>query len=100
MRIEVTGKHMELTPPMTEYAETKCAKLPRYFNGVQEIDVLLEKAAHSEEFEVELRVDVVKHETFVARVTGRDIYQCIDLCVDKMSRQLKDFKEKLKDNRG
>ncbi|MEQ8850900.1 MAG: ribosome-associated translation inhibitor RaiA [Phycisphaerales bacterium] len=98
MRIEVTGKHLDLTPPITEYAEQKCGKLTRYYDGVQEIDIVLEQT-RGEEFEVEVRVEVVKHDTFVAKAAGNDIYKCIDATVEKMSRQLTDFKEKLKNSK-
>ncbi|MCA9311429.1 MAG: ribosome-associated translation inhibitor RaiA [Phycisphaerales bacterium] len=98
MRIEVTGKHLELTPAVTEYVEQKATKLPRYYDGVQEIDVILEKP-RPEEFDVEVRVEVEKHDTFVARSSGHDVYHCIDAAVDKMSRQLTDFKEKLKNSK-
>ena len=98
MRIEVSGKHLELTPAVRDYVEQKATKLPRYYDGVQEIDVVLEKP-RSEEFDVEVRVEVEKHDTFVARASGPDVYHCIDAAVEKMSRQLTDFKEKLKNSK-
>ena len=97
MRIEVSGRHLDLTPSMTEYAEQKAGKLPRYYDGVQEIDVILEQ--QREEFFVELRVDVEKHDTFVAKQNSHDIYKGIDGAIDKMTRQLTDFKEKLKNSK-
>lgn len=97
MRIEVTGKHLEVTPAIRQYAENKCAKLPKFFDGVQEIFVILENP-RPDEFQVEVRADVVKHEDFIAKVKAKDLYECIDLAVDKISRQLKDFKERLRDH--
>lgn len=99
MRIEVIGKHLEVTDAISQYAEQKCGRLPRYYDGVQEIDIVLEQRPKTDEFFVELRVDVEKHDTFVAKSTGQDVYECIDLSVDKMSRQLTDFKEKLKNSK-
>lgn len=100
MRIEVTGKNLELTAPTTEYVENKCAKLTKYFNGVMEIEAVLEKVSHGgESFAVEIRADAVKHKDFVARSEGQDVFECVDLAVDKMQRQLRDYKEKLKEKR-
>lgn len=99
MRIEVTGRHFDLTEAIEKYAESKAEKLPKYYNGVQEIEIVLEELPHSE-FLSEVRVDVVKHSTFVASSKGEDVYGCIDQSMDKMTRQLTDFKKKLKDNRG
>ena len=99
MRVEVTGRHLDVTPAIESYVESKCEKLTRYFNGVQEIDVLVEKVNHAaDSFWVEIRVEAVKHDTFVSKAEGADLHKCIDACVDKMARQLTDFKEKLRDH--
>jgi putative sigma-54 modulation protein len=99
MRIELTGKQLEVTPAIREYAESKCARLPKYYDGVQAIYVVLMQRPHHQEFEVEVRVDVEKHDDFIAHVTGADIYECIDLSIDKLTRQLTDFKERLKNSK-
>ncbi len=99
MRIDVTGRHFDMTEAISSYAETKAEKLPKFYNGVQEIEVVLEGLPHSE-FLAEVRVDVVKHSTFVAKAKGEDVYGCIDQSIEKMTRQLTDFKQKLKDTRG
>ncbi len=95
MRIDVSGKHLDVTPALEEYASTKCMRLTRYYDGVQQVHVVLDQPRH-ESFEVEVRVDVVHHDSFVARTDGDDLYRCIDLTVDKMVRQLTDFKERLR----
>ncbi len=95
MRIDVSGKHLQVTPAMEEYAHSKCDRLPRYYDAVQAIRVVLDQQ-HNEIFEVELLVDVEKHDTFIAKSQGDDVYACIDVVIDKMTRQLTDFKEKLK----
>ena len=100
MRIEVTGKNFDLTAPTTQYVENKCAKLTKYCNGVMEIEAVLEQVNHTgNEFVVEIRADAVKHADFVAVVEGHDMHECVDLAIDKMQRQLRDYKEKLKDKR-
>lgn len=96
MRIEVRGKNFPLTLAITQYAETKCERLPRYYDGVQQINVTLEKSAKHEEFTIEIIADVEKHEDFVVRLTSHDVYEGIDLAIDKVVRQLVDFKERLK----
>ncbi len=99
MRIEVTGKHIEVTPAIQQYAEAKCDRLTRYYDGVQEIVVVLSEQPKQKQFDVELRVPVEHHEDFVARSHGQDLYEAIDLCVDKMARQLTEFKERLKNTK-
>lgn len=99
MRIDVVGKHIEITPAIQQYAESKAEKLTKLFDGTQLIKVLLESPqGRKAEFHVEILVDVVKHKDFVANSTGPDLYAAIDLAVDKAQRQLRDYKERLRAN--
>jgi len=101
MRIEVTGRRLEITDAINAYAENKCQKLLKFFDGIQEIEVVLdtERREHHEEFSAELIVDVVKHDPLVSKAEAPDVYAALDLASDKMARQLKDFKEKLKETK-
>ena len=98
MRIDVIGKQLDITPAMEEYADAKGAKLSRYYDGVQSVEVVIENPK-AEQFLVEFRVDVEKHDTFISRADATDLYEAIDKCVDRMARQLTDFKEKLKNTK-
>ncbi len=98
MRIEVIGKNLQVTDAIRKHAETKAARLPRFFDGVQLITFRLSREDHHTHglFRVELVVDVEKHEDFVCHEDHQDLYLAIDGAVQKSSRQLTDFKEKLK----
>ncbi|MBL8764988.1 MAG: ribosome-associated translation inhibitor RaiA [Phycisphaerae bacterium] len=95
MRIEVVGKHMDITDGIRAHAQAKVGKLTRYYDHVQQITVRVQ-AGKKGEFEAEIVVDVEHHDDFVARETATDLYAAIDLATDKAARQLTDFKEKLK----
>lgn len=97
MRVDVVGLKFVVTDAIREHAESKVDKLSRYFDGIQLITVRLsEHVNKANEFGVEIVADVEKHDDFVATATGDDLYLTIDSAVQKMSRQLTDFKEKLK----
>lgn len=98
MRIDVIGRNLELTDAIREHAEQKSEKLTRYFDGVQQITATLVQEDHANHanFDVELVVDVERHENFVASAKGDDLYATIDQAISKASRQLTDYKEKLK----
>ncbi len=98
MRIEVIGRNIPVTEAIRRHAEEKISKLPKYFDGVQQITITLSKDDHHThgEFGAELVVDVEKHEDFVSHAHGDDLYATIDHVVQKGVRQLTDFKEKLK----
>jgi putative sigma-54 modulation protein len=98
MQIKVSGKHMEVTEPIREYATEKAGKLPRYFDRVQAIDVVLDKGKNSH-VHVEMIVDAEHADPFVASATGEDLYGCIDDVVDKLERQLTDHKNRLRNRK-
>ncbi len=97
MRINVVGKHFEVTEPIREHAEKKAEKLPRHFNFVQLVTIRLSKEPHNKGFHVEIVCDVEHHNDFVASSSGTDMYLAIDDAVEKIDRQLASFKERLKD---
>ena len=99
MEITVTGRHLEITPAIKQYATDKVAKLPRYFDRIQQINVIADKR-DNHTFEVEIIVDAEHHEDFVAKASGTDLYGCVDSAVDKLERQLTDHKDKLRQRKG
>ena len=99
MEITISGRHVEVTPAIKTYATDKVSKLPRYFDRVHSITVVVDRA-DSHSFNVEIIVIGEHHDPFVGKVTGADMYACIDGAVDKLERQLTDFKEKTRNKKG
>lgn len=99
MELNVTGRHIEVTPAIREYAQNKTSKLPRYYDRIQCIDVVVDRADHRNNYEVEVIVQVERTDPFVVKVAGQDLYACIDEAVDKLERLLTDHKEKVRNRR-
>lgn len=101
MQINITSRHMDLTPAIEEYAEGKAERLTRFFDRVQQIEMIIAKrnTKKQEDFDVEIITTVEKHDPFVARADGGDLYACIDQGIDRASRLLKDHKSRLRDNK-
>jgi len=99
MEITVTGRHLEITPPIKQYANDKVSKLPRYFNRIQLIAIVAHKQ-DNHTFDVEIIVEAEGHDNFVAKTSGPDLYAGIDACVDKLERQLTDHKERVRNRKG
>lgn len=98
MNIKVSGRHLDVTEPIRDYAQNKVGKLPRYFDRVQEIEVIIDKGEGRNEV-VEVIVSAEHTDRFVAKVTGPDLYACIDDAVSKLERQLTDHKERLRNRK-
>ena len=94
MLINLSAKHMTLTPAIEEYARKKVEKLPRYFDRIQAVDVVIDKGRAG--YSVEIRTDVEHHEDFIATSTHDDLYACIDLTLDRSIRQLTDHKSRVR----
>ncbi|MFG0330437.1 MAG: ribosome hibernation-promoting factor, HPF/YfiA family [Phycisphaerales bacterium] len=97
MLINISGKHIDLTPTMEEYCEKKADRLTRFFDRIQEIDVVVDKP--DREFEVELILHVEHHDPFVGSARGEDFYGCVDGAIEKVSRQVAEHKDKLRNRK-
>lgn len=95
MQINVTGHHVELTPPLHEYVNTKMGRLERHFDHVTDIHVVLsvEKLRHKAEATMH-----VSGGTLFADAVQEDMYAAIDSLTDKLDRQVKKHKEKMTDH--
>lgn len=97
MEVTVTGRHMDITPAIRAYAEEKVGRLPRFYDRIQAVAIVADKA--DPDFEVEVRVQADHHEPFIARTRGQDLYACIDAASDKLERQLTDHKDKIRNRK-
>ena len=98
MNIVVKARHMDVTDAMREHVRAKAEKLPRYYDGLQSIDVTLDVDA-DKPF-VEVVVTAKKKSTFVATQRNDDMYACIDQCIHKISEQLRRHKDKVRNRQG
>jgi putative sigma-54 modulation protein len=97
VEIRVTGRHVEVTDDVRTYIEEKGSKLPRFYDRIHDVEVILDH--ESEQFTVEMIVRTDRKHTLVASETGPDTFALIDLIVDTMERQLTKHKEKNRNHR-
>jgi putative sigma-54 modulation protein len=93
--ITVTGRHLEITAAMRAHAEERANHLTKYYDLIQEIEVILEGHEGKEKM-VEMIVNAEHNTEFVAKLAGHDLYGCIDQVAHKLERQLKDHKERMR----
>jgi putative sigma-54 modulation protein len=93
MQLDITGRHIEITPALREFAEEKLSKLERLLDGPLEVHVVLgiEKHRHVAEIQVKSRTGVFSG----TQETG-DLYASIGEVVDKLERQALKHKEKMR----
>lgn len=95
MQLNVSGHHLEVTPPLRAYVETKIEKIGRHFDLVTDVSCILtvEKLRHKAEATVQ-----VNGGTIYADHTEEDMYAAIDGLVDKLERRVRKYKEKFVDH--
>lgn len=92
MKLKITGRHMEITPALRRYLETRFDRLDRYGLKVGTVQVVLsvEKLQHKAE-----AVCTVSGKRVQAKTATREMYATIDALSDRIDVQLRKLKERL-----
>lgn len=93
----VSSRHMEVTEALKTYAEQKANKLHKYYDRIQEIEVVFD--AGKDSIKVEMIVNGEHKNMFIAHHEEGDAYVCIDGCVHKLERQLSEHKKKFRNRK-
>jgi len=96
MNLDITGRHIEITPALREFTEDKLRKLEKLLDGPLEVHVVLgiEKHRHTAEIQVKSRTTVLAG----TQETG-DLYASIGEVIDKLERQALKHKEKMRNHK-
>ena len=99
MLFTISGKHIEITEAIRRHAEEKTAKLPKYYNSINQVEVIIDGNHGGSNTCVEVIARAEHSKVFVGTETGEDAYRCIDMAVHKLERQLRKVKSKERDNK-
>jgi len=96
MNLTISGHHLDITPAIREYLETKLERVTRHFDHVIDMNVILsvDKLRQKVEANVHLRGKDIHVEAIEA-----DMYTAIDMLADKLDRQVIKHKEKRYEDR-
>ncbi len=97
MKISVTFRHMSSTDALRAYVEEKVGKVAKLLNDSCEAHVVLSVERHLHQAHIEL----ITGGAFRIRADERteDMYQSIDFASDKLAKQVKRYREKVRDHR-
>ncbi len=98
MLFTISGKHIEITQAIREHAEEKTSKLPKYYNSINQVEVIID-GSQGGSTSVEIIARAEHSKVFVGTETGEDAYRCIDMAVHKIERQLRRAKSKERDDK-
>lgn len=98
MKIELTGKHIEITAAIRQHVETQCAKIKSFFKGKTEAQAHVVVMVEKNRQKAEIIVNWREH-TLTARETDKDLYQAVSKAVEKLEKQAQRLKEKVVDRK-
>ena len=91
MNLNITGHHVEVTPAIHDYVNSKLGRVIRHFDNVTSAHVILSVDKLHQKAEVTLHV---KGKDIFADSIEADLYAAIDTLADKLDRQVLKYKEK------
>ena len=96
MRLNVRSRNGAVPEKLKEHVSKKIAKLEKYFDGIQKIDLLngSERGLHIVEINLEGDGIFLRSEE-----RASDLYAAVDAAVEKVERQIKRFRERVKRSR-
>jgi len=96
MEVTVTFRHMEATDALRNYAIEKLTKLTRYIDKLMEANIVLSLEKHRHIAEVTINANRI---TINGREETNDMHSAIDLVMDKIVRQVKKYKDKIRNHK-
>src|SRR5262245_35910408 len=97
MRLNITFRNLEATDALKQYASEKIERVNKYLDGAGEAHVVLSLERHLQHADITIHSGVF---VLRGREKSEDMYASIDLAMDKIERQLRRYKEKLKRHHG
>ena len=100
MKFIISGKNITVTEGLKTAVQDKLSKLERYFTPDTEVVVTLSVEKERQKIEVTIPTEYV---LLRAEVVDQDLYNAIDLVIDKLEGQIRKYKTRLnrksKDNK-
>jgi len=93
MKITVTGKNIEVTDALRDYAEKKVSKIAKFFEKsplASQVSLRTERGLHIVEITVQVDGLILRGEEKTS-----DMYASIDGAIDKIKRQVHKFKTRI-----
>lgn len=95
MNLQITGRHLDITPALRDYVEGKLARVSNHFDHVIDIKVTLSVEKLIQKVEATLHVP---GNDLHVECTDENMYSAIDTLADKLDRQVLKHKEKQGDH--
>lgn len=89
MQISFSFRHVDSSEGIKSYASEKIARLQKYLRAPLTADVTISKERHLHCIAISIMADGHR---YAGTEESEDMYASIDLCIDKLDRQVRDAK--------
>ncbi len=97
MRYQISGKQIDIGAALQTHVQTELgAAVGKYADRPTDAQVVFSKSGH--EFVCEATVHLSTGLTATAKARGTEIYAAFEACCEKMEKQLRRYKRRLKDH--
>ena len=91
MNLNLTGRHLEITPAIRAHVLDKLDKITRHFDHVIDVNIVLSVDKLQQKAEANVHLS---GKTIVVECDDANLYVAIDSLVEKLDRQILKYKEK------
>ena len=95
MNLNITGRHVEVTPAIRDYLSSKLDRVIRHIDNVTSVTVTLSVEKLKQKVDVTLHV---RGKDIFVESEDADLYAAIDAMTDKLDRQVQKYKQKMTDH--
>lgn len=102
MNLTISGHHVDVTPALRGYVESKLHRVVRHFDQLISVNVLLsvEKQKEKERRQKAECTLQLKGRNIFAECQDEDLYAAIDELVDKLDRQVVEHKNRTRSHQA
>lgn len=94
MRLNVSGRNIDITDHLREHISNRARKLKRFFDGIIDVNVTL-SVDHSRHL-AEVILNAPPQATIIAQGQSNNMYESIDRAMEKAERQVAKHKDRLR----
>ena len=98
MNIEITGRHVKITPQIEEYARSKAERVAKFVRSEARIEVILDQV--HDKYQVEMIVSGIRGPVIIGHTEHDQANAAIDLVIDKVDHQLRKLRDRKKSHHG
>jgi len=92
MKVEISGRHFDLTDALKQHVEQKLKTIDRFYNGIDNVHVILEVTSGINHVHLQVRGNHIKLDS---KSKSHDIYAAFDNAFDSLENQVRKFKDRI-----